>query len=227
MIELWRGLAGLLACTALVLACSSSSDGADDDSDADDDDSSASGGTAQVSTADCKSRCAARTRECDVPSAQAETACANLCGGSLSKGALECIEDLPCAAGEDEVQDCVDEHPPGSSSSGGATSSSGGSQDGKEGDACTCAAGSGEWECSGTGICSDGLVCQGSGSDPGTCVEVCCTSKDECAPKIGQEGGCGSGQVCSCRAGYECVGDECTCPGGTEASRGYCQSASR
>jgi hypothetical protein len=209
------GLAVLLA-SAASLACkgsddpesSSESDGAADSS-ADSD----TGDT--VPQADCLARCEAHATACQAPPASVSQVCGDLCGESLSDSALDCIEALPCTAGEDELDACTNEGPP---------VVTGGPGDGEFGDACTCDGASGEWECSGADICATGLVCVGSGGGPGTCVGPrCCDGESDCADKLGTQASCASGQKCACTGGeLECVGETCTCPGGVVPDRGLC-----
>ncbi|MFY0535238.1 hypothetical protein [Nannocystis pusilla] len=85
--------------------------------------SSSDGGT--VPQADCESRCEAHATACDVPEANVSQICGNICGESLTEAALQCIEDLPCTAGEDELDECVNKHPPGGSSDSDGTSETG------------------------------------------------------------------------------------------------------
>lgn len=171
-----------------------------------------------VPEADCESRCTMRATTCMVPEGDIPALCDGLCGGSLTDAALVCIEALPCTAGTDEVDACVNDNPPG----GDPTTGSGG--EGAFGDDCSCDSNSGEWQCSGTDICSEGLTCVGSGMGPGTCVgPTCCEGESDCAAKLGTQSNCGSGQKCACERGdLECVGEECTCSGGVVPSSGLC-----
>ncbi|WAS91791.1 hypothetical protein [Nannocystis punicea] len=182
--------------------------------------SGSDGGT--VPQADCESRCEAHATGCDVPEANVSQICGGICGDSLTEAALQCIEALPCSAGEDELDACVNDNPGGSSESEG-TSDSGSPSAGEFGDPCTCGMTSGEWECSGSNICATGLICVGVGSDAGTCRgPVCCDSESDCADKLGKQANCASGQKCTCRGELECVGEACTCEGGALTNRGLC-----
>jgi len=216
-----NSLGALLTAVAL-LACTSKHD---DEGPTDSDGASVSGEASSdgetVPQSDCLSRCEARATACEVPAANISQICEGLCEDSLSDGALECIEALPCSADEDALDGCVSDNPPGATGDPGPTGGPGG---GEFGDSCTCDATGGEWECSGTDICATGLVCVGSGNGPGTCRGPrCCDSESDCADKLGTQANCASGQKCACSGGeLECVGETCTCAGGTLTDRGLC-----
>ena len=212
-----RGLFAALFTSVALLACNST-DGNESSSNSDASAGSSSSGGEVVPQADCLSRCKTRAIACEVPASQISQVCGNLCGDSLSDGALACIDALPCSADKDALDDCVSKNPAGGS--GGP----GGPGDGEFGDDCTCDESSGNWECSGTDICAADLVCVGSGSGPGTCVGPrCCDSESDCAAKLGTQANCASGQKCACSRGdLECVGEACTCASGTATDRGLC-----
>lgn len=181
-------------------------------------------GDEPIPQADCTSRCEAHATACDVPEAMVSQLCANICADSLTEAAIRCIEALSCTAGEDELDACVSENPPGGSSESDGPTDTGGPAAGGFGDPCTCGMTSGDWECSGSDICAAGLVCVGSGNDAGTCRgPVCCDSEGDCADKLGKQANCDAGQKCACQGGdLECVGEACTCEGGAPTSRGLC-----
>ncbi|MCY0994495.1 hypothetical protein OV203_45650 [Nannocystis sp. ILAH1] len=177
-----------------------------------------------IPQADCTSRCEAHATACDVPEAMVSQLCGNICADSLTEAAIQCIEALPCTAGEDELDECTSKNPPGGSSESDGPTDTGGPSAGGFGDPCTCGMTSGEWECSGSNICATGLVCVGVGNDAGTCRgPVCCDSESDCAERLGKQANCDTGQKCACQGGnLECVGEACTCEGGALTNRGLC-----
>lgn len=54
----------------------------------------------------------------------------NICAESLTEAALQCIEELPCTAGEDELDECVNKNPPGGSSESDGPTETGGTSAG-------------------------------------------------------------------------------------------------
>jgi hypothetical protein len=218
----------LALATLLVWACS---------------DSSSSGGTGNASSssgktdpvvdmAECTTQCEQKATGCQAPANVAQQRCASVCGGSVTQSQVSCLMSTSC---EDlaELNDnaSLESVCPKSGSSGGTSGTSGSGSPGAFGDACKCKAdsseGASELECAGTDICSPGLFCVGTrtqGVDDGKCRgPMCCTSKEDCAEKLGKQSNCASGQKCACSRGdLECVGDKCTCAGGVEASRGLC-----
>ena len=192
----------------LLVACGSGAAGPD-----------AGGGT----PADCMQRCTSKAQTCGAPAANAAQACGMLCPRVTSAAQLSCLEGSSCM----ELT-AVFQQTGSVCGIGNGTPVDGGVVPGF-GDTCMCSGGgtSGEFECSGTGICTSGLSCIGQtfgGVSQGTCRgPVCCSGSADCAAKLGKQSSCGSGQQCVCpRGDLECVGTACTCAGGVPATRGLC-----
>lgn len=184
------------------------------------DSASTSPDAASSTPADCSTRCTAKAQTCGAPATQATQACATLCPKVTSGAQLTCLEGSSCADLTKVFQSTGTVCGIGSGTpTGGAFGAS-----------CKCdpdtQSGGGEIMCSGTGICETGLSCIGTrtqGVDHGTCRgPVCCTGA-QCNTVLGTQGNCGTGQKCKCERGdLECVGDSCTCVGGTPATKGLC-----
>lgn len=172
-----------------------------------------------VDAASCTSGCADKASACGA-GASADL-CDAICGSGLTASQLACLQSTDCeelARTEDFAELCPPK-PSGGTTDPPATSG------GAEGDACTCGeSGSSYAECTGTDVCSPGLTCVSNSPPTGTCRARCCSSKAECADALGKQGDCSDGLTCDgCLGGIECVGDTCTCIGGTVPSVGYCQ----
>jgi len=70
------------------------------------------GETPAVSAEACAGRCEKRMKSCNASSTQAVQICKTVCKGTVSQAAVDCLDDLSCAANQTVLQECATKNPP-------------------------------------------------------------------------------------------------------------------